>query len=991
MPLFNTARQAGVYVRGGGGVCGLLNGEGGEYYPPMRIVLLLVAGLVGVAPAATWYVDDVTDPDEDGSFLHPFDQIQQALDAAAPGDTISVRSGTYRGDGNKHLDFQGKPLTLEASFGPTQTTIDCEGVGRAFHFHSGETTASVIRGFTISGANTAVVASVGEEWEPYRERDYGSHPSAILCESNSGFRMENCVIRDSQALTFEALTTIGWPGDPTYMLKQEADGDGGALRCRGGHVVLQSTRIENNRAGFHGGGIAADAGAVLDLRQVTLAGNVSGLCGTGSLLRIGTEGDPFYQLEQVDEFSGCGGGLYAESATISLAGCVLVGNSAGQAGGGVCVTQCAPLLVTGCVFQSNGTRASEPGGRGGGLAVHAGIAEVVDTLFAGNASVGPRLLTMVTIGDPADPFYQQTTLAAEAGRGGGCFAAAGSAVRMAGCLLEENVAGVAGGALAAVDGASIRMTNCIIRGNRATDARTPARGGGLAIEGGTLLLTDSVVAEQGVGGGLVRTVITIGTTGDPFYQQTAYLVSQGIGGGIALLGSSGTVLRCAFRGNAATEAGAISLASNAVLALRDSSLIGNRTTQTNMTVQTVETVETATGTLSFCTTILRNSGGLGGALGLRESACAVERCVFASNAATFGGALAPFASTSTWASTVFRGNEAGTEASWQTVSNAASGAFTVLSSNRVWAGAASVLWLGDGVVAMTNCTWWRNPGSNVFAVAEASTSAHVGLVNSIVWSNHLDISWTGVVAAAASFIEGGWPGLGNRDEHPELTPPGRLRADSPCIDRGLFAGAPLLDFEGEPRGDHPDHPNDPSVVDVGADEFVDADGDGLADGWEISEFTNATIAGAASDFDGDGLSDVEEYELGAAPRARDSDGDGMADGWEFEHQLDLLGGDAARDPDLDGYSNGQEYVADTDPTNGLAYLHLLAMATPGAGHAPTVCWPASARRHYTVEGGVDPVSGWLPVLTLPGTGGVQLVELDPASTLRVFRVQARLP
>lgn len=976
---------------GGGGACGLLNGEGGGYYPPMRMVLLLVAGLVGVAPAATWYVDDVTDPDEDGSFLHPFDQIQQALDVAAPGDTISVRSGTYRGDGNKHLDFQGKPLTLESGFGPTQTTIDCEGVGRAFHFHSGETTASVIRGFTISGANTAVVASAGAEGEPYWERAYGTHPSAILCESNSGFRMENCVIRDSQAMTNQTLITIGLPGFPDYTQTLLTDGDGGALRCRGGHVVLQSTRIENNRAGFHGGGIAVDADAVLDLRQVTLMGNVSGLCGTGTILSIGTVGNAFYQLEQRDQFPGCGGGLYAEAATISLDGCVLVGNSAGQAGGGVCITQCAPLLVTGCVFQSNGTRASEPGGRGGGLAVHAGIAEVADTLFVGNASIGPRLQTVVTIGDPADPFYQQTTMAAEAGRGGGCFAAGGSAVGMAGCLLEENVAGVAGGALAAVDGATIRMTNCIIRRNRATDARTPARGGGLAIADGTLLLTDSVVADQEVGGGLVRTVITIGTTIDPFHQQTVTDVSQGVGGGIALHRSSGLVQRCVFRGNASAEAGAISLASNAVLALRESSFIGNRATQTNMTVQTVETVETVTGILTFCTTILRNGGGLGGALGLRESACAVERCVFASNSATFGGALAPFASTSTWASTVFRGNDAGMESTWQTVSNAAAGTFSVLSSNRGSPGAASVLWLADGVVAMTNCTWWRNAGSNVFAVAEESTNAHVGLVNGIVWSNHLDISWTGVVAAAASFIEGGWLGPGNRDEHPELTPSGRLRADSPCIDRGLFAGAPLLDFEGEPRVDHPDHPNDPSVVDVGADEFVDADGDGLADGWELSEFTNTSAAGASSDFDGDGLSDVGEYELGAAPRARDSDGDGMADGWELEHQLDLLGEDATRDPDLDGFSNGQEYVADTDPTNGLAYLYLIAETPAGAAHAPAVCWPASARRHYTVEGAVDPGSGWLPLLTLPGTGGVQLVELDPATTLRVFRVQARLP
>jgi len=43
------------------------------------------------------YVDDsnANDPNEDGSLEHPFDKIQEAVDAAKDGDTIFVRSGTY--------------------------------------------------------------------------------------------------------------------------------------------------------------------------------------------------------------------------------------------------------------------------------------------------------------------------------------------------------------------------------------------------------------------------------------------------------------------------------------------------------------------------------------------------------------------------------------------------------------------------------------------------------------------------------------------------------------------------------------------------------------------------------------------------------------------------------------------------------------------------------------------------------------------------------
>lgn len=78
-----------------------------------RRLLLLLAIAVGLAamPARAQcdsYVDDdapndpgpgnpnVSDPLEDGSSEHPFDSIQEAVDAAADTDVICVRAGTYR-------------------------------------------------------------------------------------------------------------------------------------------------------------------------------------------------------------------------------------------------------------------------------------------------------------------------------------------------------------------------------------------------------------------------------------------------------------------------------------------------------------------------------------------------------------------------------------------------------------------------------------------------------------------------------------------------------------------------------------------------------------------------------------------------------------------------------------------------------------------------------------------------------------------------------
>jgi hypothetical protein len=47
--------------------------------------------------------------------------------------------------------------------------------------------------------------------------------------------------------------------------------------------------------------------------------------------------------------------------------------------------------------------------------------------------------------------------------------------------------------------------------------------------------------------------------------------------------------------------------------------------------------------------------------------------------------------------------------------------------------------------------------------------------------------------------------------------------------------------------------------------IIDADGDGIADAWEMSYFGNLTTATATSDFDKDGVTDKNEYISGTAP------------------------------------------------------------------------------------------------------------------------------
>ncbi len=71
------------------------------------------------------------------------------------------------------------------------------------------------------------------------------------------------------------------------------------------------------------------------------------------------------------------------------------------------------------------------------------------------------------------------------------------------------------------------------------------------------------------------------------------------------------------------------------------------------------------------------------------------------------------------------------------------------------------------------------------------------------------------------------------------------------------------------------------------------------------------------DSDGDGLTDGQEVAIGTSPAKEDTDGDCLPDGWEVQHGLNPLSTDGddgdAGDPDGDGVDNLNEYDMGTNP------------------------------------------------------------------------------
>ncbi len=111
--------------------------------------------------------------------------IQAGINGASDFDTVLVAAGTYTGDGNRDLDFDGKLIVLRSSGGPAVTTIDCGGSvsepHQAIRFHNGEDSLAVVNGFTITNGY-------------WYEDDWPYYDGGIVQCSSSAPAIVNCAI-----------------------------------------------------------------------------------------------------------------------------------------------------------------------------------------------------------------------------------------------------------------------------------------------------------------------------------------------------------------------------------------------------------------------------------------------------------------------------------------------------------------------------------------------------------------------------------------------------------------------------------------------------------------------------------------------------------------------------------------------------------------------------------------------------------------------------
>ena len=293
-PLF-CDRSAGILTLRGDSPCAVANNvECGQ------------VGALAVGCSGSWLVR----PDGSGDFV----TIQEAIDAAAPAETVVLADGTFTGDGNRDLDFKGKEITLRSQSGDArQCIIDCQASQtdphRGIYMGTGETENSILENITIKDA-----------WMTY----------------GAGMRIDNA---------HPVLHGVVFQGN------QGGDG-GGIIMGSGAAPRLEFCIFEDNSVSDAGGAIYVNA-SYPQILNCTFQRN-SAYWGGGAL--YDQHAGPFvmdcvFEDNSSDHWGGAVHNRYTESGA-NFNDCLFTGNSAPQGGVVYNRDECYPSF-TECTFAGN--------------------------------------------------------------------------------------------------------------------------------------------------------------------------------------------------------------------------------------------------------------------------------------------------------------------------------------------------------------------------------------------------------------------------------------------------------------------------------------------------------------------------------------------------------------------------------------------------------------------------------------------------------------
>ena len=304
-----------------------------------------------------------------------YSSIQLGINAASNGDAVVVSDGVYTGAGNVNLHTDGKAIMVVSANGAGLTTIDCEGSGRGFNFNStGETTSTVVSGFTFTNASSGGVRCFGNCEVLIRDcvfyqNDATSYGGAVQLDGNTNDHCEptflNCVFDDNTSFRGGAIHTDKKAAvvliDCTFS-NNETTNYGGGLCINDSpyqHTIAGCVFL-SNQAGMRGGAIdfrGLDNGVAPQVTRCLFLGNSSDRGGAlhfyVAMVDVSVTECGFFGNSATNDH---GGAIYLsrDVRTIDLTGCTFAGNAASHRGGAIYETSYnSTLVLKNCIVWNN--------------------------------------------------------------------------------------------------------------------------------------------------------------------------------------------------------------------------------------------------------------------------------------------------------------------------------------------------------------------------------------------------------------------------------------------------------------------------------------------------------------------------------------------------------------------------------------------------------------------------------------------------------------
>ena len=381
-----------------------------------RGIIVLIAGTLAWATVAqaqtTWYVDDDAAPGGSGtSWTAPFDDLQDALDAAGTSDSIHVAGGTYV---PTELFDPNDPNPTD----PRNATFLLSGGIEVYGGYAGSANPGNPGERDIDAYETILSGDLaGNDGPDFANNEENAYHVVYAIGIDVAARLDGCTITAGNANHADA-----------------PHRDGGGMTVFEGATLTVATCTFRENFGYMGGGLYTNES-------------------DPTLISCAFEGN-------VSEW---GGGVNNSTSNATYIGCTFTGNSTTGDGGGMRnIINANPTLVD-CTFNDNSADVI-----GGGLINRDGCSPtVVGCVFSGNSSVtaGGGMASYTNSSPTVVNCVFRDNVATT--HGAGVFNRENSNAVLTNCLFIGNSAILNGGGMINRVGSAAVLTNCTFSGNSA--------------------------------------------------------------------------------------------------------------------------------------------------------------------------------------------------------------------------------------------------------------------------------------------------------------------------------------------------------------------------------------------------------------------------------------------------------------------------------------------------------------------------------------------